>query len=359
MTSSFTPHTLPIQNLDCTRLLTLVGKANSILSNYNGFLSHVKTLSLLLNIVTTQEAVSSSRIEVVQISLSEVLEHEAVNLKDKRKVTDVEEVNNYKKALEYGVKELEKRPLCLDLIKEIHNILLQGVCGENKVKGEFRKVQNYVYSYGAISSQTRFTPPSPEKMPPALDEWGKYIYNEEEETLIQLAVIHAQFALIHPFADGNDRVGRVLIPLFLYARKYLHYPIFYLSEYFESHRCEYHDRLLNIATKDDWQGWIEFFLHAIINQSEISQFRATRIVELYEKTKTAIINNNIADFLFKKSILTAPDFVKEGLVANSVSANRMVLRLCDIGVLQKIHEGSGTRPTVYGFSGLLKLVESK
>lgn len=237
--------------------------------------------------------------------------------------------------------------------------MLQDARGEGKVRGEFRKVQNYVFSYGATASQVRFVPPSPDKMLPALQELEQYLYNEEGEILIQLAVIHAQFALIHPFLDDNDRIGRMLIPLFLYARKYLKYPIFYLSEYFESHRGEYHGMLLNIATKGDWQSWIEFFLHGIIKQSEISQFRATQILQLYEKTKTSVKDSQMLDLLFKKPILTAPDFVKEGLAANNVTANRTAFRLCDAGVLQKIHEGSGTRPTVYGFVELLEIVGSK
>lgn len=359
MKTPFTPHTLPIQNLDYGKLLPLVGKANSLLSNYNGLLSHMVNPLLLLNAITTQEAVLSSRIEGTQASFTEVLEHDSIHFKDERKVADIEEVNNYKKALEYGIKELDSRPLCLSLIRDIHSILLQGVRGTNKARGEFRRVQNYIGSFGTTIEQARFIPPSPDKMLPALNEWEKYIHNEEGEILIQLAVIHAQFETIHPFLDGNGRVGRILIPLFLYARKYLNQPIFYLSEYLESYRGEYYDRLLNISDKEDWQGWIEFFLRAIIKQSEMNQFRATRILELYDKTKAKVKDSQILDLLFKKPILTAPDILKEKLVKNSVSANRLMLKLCESEVLIKMQEGSGTRPAIYGFGELLKLVDNR
>ena len=190
MKTPFTPHTLPIQNLDYGKLLPLVGKANSLLSNYNGLLSHMVSPLLLLNAITTQEAVLSSRIEGTQASFAEVLEHDSIHFKDERKVADIEEVNNYKKALEYGVKELENRPLCLSLIKDIHSILLQGVRGTNKARGELRRVQNYIGSYGTTIEQARFIPPSPDKMLPALNEWEKYIHNDEEEIFDAVNTVH-------------------------------------------------------------------------------------------------------------------------------------------------------------------------
>jgi len=399
MKTPFIPHNLPIKDLDLSKLIKLVSEANSNLSRYNGALSHLINPSLLLATFATKEAVLSSRIEGTQASLVDVLQKDSKK-HDENKKLDIEEIENCKKALEYGAEDLKNRPLCLNLIKDMHSILLNGVRGHNKDRGNFRKIQNFIGFMGATMEQASYIPPSPDKMTIALDNWEKYIHLESEEILIQLAIIHAQFEIIHPFLDGNGRIGRILIPLFLYAKKYLDFPAFYMSEYLESCRSEYYARLKNISENNDWQGWIEFFLRAIIEQAKISKNRVDRVLELYKNTQRLVsdITNSdyalqLVDLLFKKPILNS-SYVAEKLIrkksieqyqknkiiiqeqnhnfvfkdidldiknishADKSTAIRLLNYLVEKNILKK-HEGQGSKPSSYEFIELLNIVENR
>jgi Fic family protein len=371
----------------------LVSEANSNLSRYNGALSHLINPSLLLTTFATKEAVLSSRIEGTQASLEDVLQKDSKK-HDENKRLDIEEIENCKKALENGAEDLKNRPLCLNLIKDIHSILLNGVRGHNKDRGNFRKIENWIGFVGATKDQASYIPPSPDKMVIALDNWEKYIHLESEEILIQLAVIHAQFEIIHPFLDGNGRIGRILIPLFLYAKKYLDFPAFYMSEYLESCRSEYYARLKNISENNDWQGWIEFFLRAIIEQSKISKNRVDRVLELYNKIKYIIpktINSKylpqIIDILFEKPILEVDYIAHKIPTIDKSTAIRILNKLSEpieyaikknyeinlfehkkwqtiekvkttYAILKK-HEGQGSKPSSYEFVELLNIIENR
>jgi Fic family protein len=261
------------------------------------------------------------------------------------------------------------------------------VRGHNKDRGNFRKIENWIGFTGATKEQASYIPPSPDKMVIALDNWEKYIHLESEEILIQLAVIHAQFEIIHPFLDGNGRIGRILIPLFLYAKKYLDFPAFYMSEYLESCRSEYYARLKNISENNDWQGWIEFFLRAIIEQSKIGKNRVDRVLELYNSTKRIVAEEigssvyclQIAEFIFQKPIFTVNDFLPYamfykidndgnrdkkdiyggiGKVPNKSTVIRILNELSEINILKK-HEGKGSKPSSYEFVELLNIVENR
>ena len=366
MKQPFTPHSLPIKDLQWDRLIKLVGEANSYLSKYNGALLNIINPSLLLTTFATKEAVLSTRIEGTQASFEDVLQKDS-NLRkhDESKLHDVEEIENCKKALEYGVEDLKNRPLCLNLIKEIHSILLDSVRGHNKDRGNFRKIQNFIGFAGATIEQATYIPPSPDKMIIALDEWEKYIHLESEEILIQLAVIHAQFETIHPFLDGNGRIGRILIPLFLYAKDYLSFPAFYMSEYLELHRSEYYDRLQKTRYERDWQGWIEFFLRAIIEQSKISYNRVQKVMDLYDKIKHQALEITqskyilqVVDVLFEKPILTSQDVRNKIKDIDNVATLRILNRFSDSKILKK-NAGSGTKPSSYEFIELLDIVNNK
>ena len=364
MKTPFIPHNLPIQDLDLSKLIKLVSEANSNLSRYNGALSHLINPSLLLATFATKEAVLSSRIEGTQASLEDVLQKDSKK-HDENKRLDIEEIENCKKALEYGAEDLKNRPLCLNLIKDMHSILLNGVRGHNKDRGNFRKIQNFIGFMGATIEQASYIPPSPDKMIIALDNWEKYIHLESEEILIQLAVIHAQFEIIHPFLDGNGRIGRILIPLFLYAKKYLDFPAFYMSEYLESCRSEYYARLKNISENNDWQGWIEFFLRAIIEQAKISKNRVDRVLELYDRIKQRIIRSTqskytiqLIDILFAKPILNASYVCNKIEGINKSTAIRILNELSEIDILKK-YEGQGSKPSSYEFVELLNIIENR
>jgi Fic family protein len=226
---------------------------------------------LLIIPYVRKEAVLSSRIEGTQSSLSDIFYFEAIRKEQQKKEagrTDILEVYNYVKALDYGIKRLESLPISLRLIKEIHAILMKGVRGQHLTPGEFRRSQNWIGTGGCTLNDATYVPPPLEEMKEALGDLEKFIHNREAlDGLIQCAMMHYQFESIHPFLDGNGRIGRLLTILFLCERQYLKYPLLYLSAYFERNRSLYYERLLAVSQKGDWPGWIKLFLKAIADES--------------------------------------------------------------------------------------------
>lgn len=363
----FTPHKLPPTNLDWEKLSLPIGKANAAVSLYNGLLKSIPNPHILLSPITTQEAVLSSRIEGTQASLSDVFKFEAGETYSQGKDRDIAEIMNYRKTLFRAEELFEKLPVIhLNMLKELHAILLVGVRGANKARGEFRSVQNFIGKYGATIEQASYVPPSPDKVLPALDEWEKYINSDEQDILIQLAVLHAQFEIIHPFLDGNGRLGRILIPLFLYQKKILEKPVFYLSQYFEEHRDEYYVRLRGITQNNDWQGWILFFLEAVIEQAKINTETAESILKLYEKTKVQVLNLTsssnalvVLDALFFKPIMNTSEFMKKTELKYKSTALNILKKLEVAGIVKTIKEGRGRVAAVFAFSDLINITEGR
>ena len=259
----YVPQTLPVPGLDLGRLIRKVGPANAAMARYDGLLQSVINPSVMLSPLTNREAVLSSKIEGTQATVDEVLEFEAGMEFDVEKTHDIQEVVNYRKTLVLASEWLRDRPITLSLIRQMHAMLMDSVRGADKSPGQFRIEQNWIGSYGCTIEQATFVPPSPLQLQDFLERWETYIAGDDIDTLIQCAVVHAQFELIHPFKDGNGRIGRLLIPLFLYQKKALKSPMFYVSEYMESNREEYYSRLKGISRDGDWTGWVEFFLDAV------------------------------------------------------------------------------------------------
>lgn len=264
----YIPDKLPLKNLNWERLAPYTSKATMAVARYDGTLAGMVNAAVLLSPITSQEAVLSSRIEGTQASLIEVLKHEAGEQYSESKQGDIHEIVNYREALLLGEDYLNDRPVSLQLIRELHALLMQGVRGSDKTPCAFRTEQNWIGTKGTPMEKARFMPPDPVIMQAALDNFSYYVNLEDTDPLVQLAVLHAQFEIIHPFIDGNGRLGRMLIPLFLYQKRVLQRPMFYLSEYLEEADGEYRDRLLAITDDNDWQGWIEFFLSALHQQAE-------------------------------------------------------------------------------------------
>jgi Fic family protein len=248
------------------------------------------------------------------------------------------------------------------LIKEIHAILLDSVRGRNKNPGEFRRVQNYIGALGTGIEQATFIPPSPDLVMPSLDNWEKYIHYNEIDELVQLAIVKAQFEIIHPFLDGNGRIGRLLIPLFLYSKKTLSSPMFYLSSYLESNREIYYQKLRAISAKKDWDGWVSFFLQALIEQAEINTTKTSKIQALYERTKMQIpeITNspfaiNATDALFAAPILTTASFVRDSGIQKA-TASRIISKVKEHGIIAEIRESRGNKPARYLFKELFEII---
>jgi len=359
MKNNYTPKNLPIQDIQWESFVHLIGKANAEIGRFDALLQNIPNPSVLLNPLTTNEAVLSSRIEGTQATLKEVLEFEANPHKETKKYEDIQEVINYRKALKEAIGEMEKFSLSTRVIKKAHEILLQGVRGENKDRGNFRRQQVFIGKPGENINQAIYIPPAAKKIADLMSNLEKYIHTEEKDLLVQLAIVHAQFEMIHPFMDGNGRVGRMILPLFLYFKKAITYPSFYLSEYLESHRDKYYAALLDISKNNNWDGWITFFLQAVIEQSKENIVKAKKIMALYEQKKQRIteltksqFSIKILDALFVMPIFKSGDFMRISIIPQA-SAMRY------IRILEKnnvISSDGKERHKTYFFNKLLKIV---
>lgn len=364
MKTPFKPNHLPLDNIDWTSLISLISEANASLARYDGLLESIPDSELLLSPLMTQEAVLSSKIEGTEATLEEVLEYEvAPNIMTSDKHGDIEEVLNYRNALDIAKNELDKRPLCLNLIKDLHFTLLDGVRGKNKARGEFRTSQNWIGSPGTPIEQATYIPPSPEFLVDYLDNWEKYCHYEEKDKLVQLSIIHAQMELIHPFLDGNGRIGRILIPLFLWDRKLLRNPVFYISAFFERNREEYYSKLRGISEKNAWASWIEFFLKAIVEQAKDNSKKVTEIRLLWENHRKKIANithsqysPQIVDSLFHSPIFTSTLFIAQTQIPKA-SVARIFKSLVNEKVIFQVQKATGRRPALYCFLELLKIIQ--
>jgi Fic family protein len=362
----YIPRLLPIEKLDWKPFIKYIGPANAALARYDGMLQAVLNPRVLLSPLTTQEAVLSSKIEGTQATLEEVLAFEGANQKPKEeyKQNDITEILNYRRAMDYAIEELKTRPMNLNLVNKIHHILLDSVRGQDKARGEFRRTQNWIGRPGSTIDNAKYVPPEPLKVPDYMSNLEKYIHLSEDDCLVQLAVVHAQFEIIHPYLDGNGRVGRILLPLFLYQKNMLSSPMFYLSAYLEANRDEYYSRLQAITKENDWLGWITFFLKAILQQAQANAIKTKAILDLYEVKKgkiSAITHSQYAiktvDALFRSPVFTTTRFILESNIPK-FSAIRIIKQLRQRKILTLIKKGSGKTPATYLFDKLIDIVKT-
>jgi len=361
----FVPDQLPLSNLDFARLIGLVGEANAALARYYGMLQSVVNPAILLSPLTTQEAVLSSKIEGTQATLDEVLEHEAGLTFEAYKTQDIQEVVNYRRALTLASEALLEQSLSLGLVKQMHGVLLDSVRGQHKEPGQFRRDQNWIGPQGCTIDEATFVPPSPLQLLDHLEAWEAYLNGDDVDRLIQAAVMHAQFELIHPFKDGNGRIGRLLIPLFLFNRAALSQPMFYLSGYLEQHRDEYYARLRGISESGGWNEWILFFLKAIAVQARDNTQRVQSTLLLYEEMKEQIrhithsqYTIQLLDALFDRPIFQTSDAVQRtGMSKQTLMP--LLRQLKDAGLLTPLREASGRRPAILAFPSLLNIIEGR
>lgn len=358
----YIPEKLPLTKIDWERHVTNIAQANSHLARFDGILQSIPNPELLLAPIMTQEAVLSSRIEGTQATLEDVLEFDAEPSEDIKNFQDVQEVTNYRRTLQYAIENLIRTPLTLNLIEEMHKILLEGVRGNNKRRGEFRKSQNWIGRTGASIDQATFVPPSPIELLDHLSNFEKYFHLNDKERLVQLAIIHAQFELLHPFLDGNGRIGRILIPLFLFEKKLISHPSFYISGFFDLERNAYYDHLENISKNNAWDNWIEFFLQAVIFQAQAQGSLAKRVIKLYEEMKIDVAEMTrshfvikILDFIFSHPIFKGTGFVNATNIPKA-TASRLLNALVEGGILTPVREKTGRAGQIYRFDRLLEIL---
>ena len=358
---AFVPNPLPPKLDWSDALVSLTSKADLALGTLSGLGENLPNPHLLIYPFVRKEAVLSSRIEGTQSSLSDLLLFEATKAEKQR---DVKEVQNYVYATEYGLKRLEELPLSLRLIRELHAILMEGVRGERATPGEFRQSQNWIGPPGCTLTDATFVPPPVAEMNEALDQLEKFLHtNTQLPPLVELALIHYQFETIHPFLDGNGRIGRLLVTLFLCERKILNKPLLYLSAFFERHRQEYYDRLLEVSKRGAWREWLEFFLQAVVNQSDDAVRRARRLLDLHRTYHQTSLGKRLpptamelVELIFVKPVLNTR-VAQESLKVTYPGAQKAINALIEQGILTEIT--GGKRNKAYAAERILEILEEE
>ncbi len=322
-------------------LQRLLSDADRALGRLEGSVRTLPNPDLFVYMYVRKEAVLSSQIEGTQSSLQDLLAAEAHVLGDGRP-RDVDEVVNYVRAMKHGLDRLAKLPVSVRLIREIHEELLKGVRGSRLTPGELRRSQNWIGPGGCTLAQATFVPPPPDEVPVALGALETFLHQQDDlPLLVKIGLAHAQFETIHPFLDGNGRVGRLLITFLLCERGVLHKPVLYLSHYFKRHRQEYYERLQSVRDAGDFEGWLAFFLRGVAEVSVEAADTARRILELREQHRRAITEHlgraagnghRVLEQLYEQPIVSVSD-VRTLLGTTFAGANQIVQRLVDLTIL--------------------------
>ena len=349
----FVPHNLKDIKLNIdSEINALVNKAYLLLGRLDGMAITLPDIDLFVSMYVQKEAVISSQIEGTQASLVDVLQKD----KGKEKIKDTEEIVNYIKATHYAFKRLNKMPLCMRLIRETHAVLLSNVRGEEKMPGEFRRSQNWIGHAGSTLKDASFIPPAPDEMDICLGDLERYIHEDSTiSNLIKIALIHYQFETIHPFLDGNGRMGRLLIILYLREQGLIEYPVLYLRYFFKKNRNRYYVLLNNIRIKGEFEEWIKFFIDGICEISEDAITSIQKIVELKNtdmKKIRELSGSNISNLLLIYDYLLQHPFLEAEDIINLVgvskpTANKLLENLMTIEIVELVEDKKRYRQYVY------------
>jgi Fic family protein len=359
---AYVPNPLPPDIQWTSGMVAALSEADRALGELAGLGRSLPNPHLLIRPFLHREAVLSSRIEGTRATLSDLYAYEVAQLQLFELPSDVHEVHNYVQALEYGLDRLQTLPLSLRLIREIHARLLEGVRGELQTPGEFRRSQNWIGSPGCTLNDADYVPPPMDEMHKALHALEGFLYAPSElPPLIRLGMIHYQFEAIHPFLDGNGRIGRLLMTLLLCGWDLLPEPLLYLSAYFEAHRQDYYNLLLGVSQNGTWQQWLSFFLQGVSAQSQDAMVRARRLQTLrkdyrarFQTARAAARLLQVVDLLFSRPVFTVPE-LSDALQVNYPTAMRYVNRLVEAEVLREIT--GQVRNRVYQADGILQALE--
>ncbi|MDI6450116.1 Fic family protein [Anaerobaca lacustris] len=350
---AFVPSNLPPRLQWSNQLVSALSDADRAIGQLHGIGLNLPNPDLLITPFLRREAEMSSRIEGTQAQVRDIYLFEMQEPDVQTEVPDVREVSNYVRALDHGLKRRAELPVCLRMIRELHGILLEGVRGEKDRPGEFRRSQNWIGSRGCILRDARYVPPPPREMESCLDALEKFINAPDRDipVLVWLAMIHYQFEAIHPFRDGNGRIGRLLLILLLCAEGVLNRPLLYLSAYFERNREEYYERLLRVSTRGEWNEWLLFFLRGIVEQSLDAFERSRQLMALQQqfherlKSKRSALQIRLIDFLIERPVITIV-FVRKHFQVSYVTAKNNVNRLVKAGILKPFGDARRNRPFI-------------
>lgn len=343
---AFIPASLPpVPPVQVTgEIQRLLSEADRALGRLDGSIQTLPNPDLFVFMYVRKEAVLSSQIEGTQSSLNDLLAAEARILSPEQP-RDVDEVVNYVRAMNHGLDRLHALPLSVRLIREIHAKLLSGVRGSQLTPGELRRSQNWIGPGGSTLMDAAFVPPPPEEVPAALGDLEQFLHAPTDlPALLQIGLAHVQFETIHPFLDGNGRVGRLLITFFLCERGILQKPVLYLSHYFKKHRAAYYDHLQAVRDTGDWERWLIFFLRGVIEVSAQATETARRILALREEHRAAVTTHlaraaanghRVLEHLYERPIVSVSD-IQNLLGTTYPAASNVVNRLATLGIVREI-----------------------
>lgn len=340
----FVPRDLPPMFDWTSELIATLSDANLAVGQLHGAGLNLPDPDLLITPFVRREAEMSSRIEGTQANIEQLYLFEVQEKAVETKAPDVREVANYARALEYGLKRTVELPVCLRVLRELHEILLENVRGEQKTPGQFRTVQNWIGPIGCPIESAIYVPPPPAQMTTALDAFEKFLYASMDRlpVLVWLAMVHYQFEAIHPFLDGNGRIGRLLVTLLLCTKGVLDKPLLYLSAYFERRRLEYYERLLQVSLRGQWTEWFLFFLRGIIEQSRDAFEKARQLLGLQQRyhkmvrmTKKSSVLIRLVDLLIERPVITTV-FTARRLNVTYPAAKNNIAKLIKAGILKEV-----------------------
>lgn len=356
---AYVPNPLPPKLPWTPELVRALSEADRLIGRLAGEGGQLPNPHLLMRPFVRREAVLSSRIEGTQATLGELLAAEAGAVVE-RSPQDLHEVGNYVVALEYGLQRLKDLPLSLRLVRELHEKLMRGVRGDTATPGEFRRSQNWIGTPGCTLTNATYVPPPLSELMTCLGDWEKFLHDHALPPLVQIALAHYQFEAIHPFLDGNGRVGRLLITLFLVERSILPTPLLYLSAFFEATRRDYYSRLLAVSERGEWEAWVQYFLHGVARQSEDALNRAIRINKLIADWRVAAADVSSKSLMMVLELLAANPFLMVKNAAQKLgiaftTAQRAVEKLEKLSIVTKV--GEGKRDRVYCAKAILDILE--
>lgn len=344
---AFVPAPLPpVPPVDLTgELRTLLSDADRALGRLDGSVLTLPNADLFVFMYVRKEAVLSSQIEGTQSSLQDLLAAEANLVGAGERPRDVDEVVNYVAAMNRGLKRLSELPVSVRLIREIHAQLMQGVRGGHLTPGELRSSQNWIGPMGAMLADATFVPPPPDMVSGAMGALETFLHRDDGlPALVKIGLAHAQFETIHPFLDGNGRVGRLLITFLLTEGGILHKPVLYLSHWFRRYRGEYYDRLQRVRDAGDWEGWLQFFLRGLAEVSAEATATARQILLMREAHRTAITEqlgraagngHRVLEMLYNKPIVAVADVASLN-GTSFAAANTLIARFEQLGILTEV-----------------------
>jgi len=360
----FTPPFLPPE-LDYNPIVKLIAEAREALARYDEAVMRLPNPTIIRRAFETKEAVLSSKIEGTQATLEEVLELDAEDNQEEtsEKQQDYREIANYRRAINFGRQLLEERPLTENVIKDLHRLLLNSVRGKNKNPGEFRRHQVHIGPPGATLEEASYVPPEFLKIPELFSDLVNYMQRDDQpDRLVQAAIAHYQFEAIHPFADGNGRVGRIIIPIYLYEKEVISYPNIYVSEFLERHRRDYYEALNRVSEEGDWITWITFFLRAVREQAKLSKERVDQVNELYQEIHAMLPEFNsiyaphFLDAIFSSPIFTTSSVNRLANIPHPQTVYTLLKKFIEKGLIQDAAPGRA-RNKIYAFNRLLDIID--